>query len=286
MTLPGWILRFLSRLTLGLLIGGFLSMLLVRFAPGFGVDERELDPTLSEATRARIRSGAGQSGVWRSYASYIGGALHGDLGMSSSLNTPVNQLMADRAPVTAKVVAAGLGLAWMIALPLAVVTVFWRASAIPLVAANVLLLCLPVGLVAVYFFLIGLPATGVIAAGVGPKVFIYTRQLLTSSERRPHVLGAIARGVRPWRVFWLHRVVPIAPEVLALLGVSVTIALGTAIPAEALCDSPGLGQLAWKAAVARDTAPLLAMTWLMTTVALVANSLGGAVTSSGRTWRE
>jgi len=80
--------------------------------------------------------------------------------------------------------------------------------------------------------------------------------------------------------------VPIAPEIFSLLGVSVTIGLGAAIPAEALCDSAGLGQLAWKAALARDTAPLLAATWLITAVAFTANTLGAAVANSGRTWRE
>ncbi len=285
--LGGWILRFFSRLGLGLLLAGFLTLLLVRFAPGFGVDERELDPTLSEATRTRIRNQSSEErSLWRSYANYLQGALHGDLGTSTSLNTPVRELLADRAPVTAKAIAAGLGLAWMIALPLAAIAVIWRAAEIPLLSVNLLLLCLPVGLVAIYFFLMDLPATGVIAAGVGPEVFLYSRQMLTATEHRPHVLGAIARGVRPWRVFWLHRVVPSAPELLALLGVSVTIALGAAIPAEALCDSPGLGQLAWKAAVGRDIAPLLAITWLLTILAFTANALGSAVTNSQRVWRE
>jgi len=280
------ILLFFLRLGLGLLIGGFLTLMLVRFAPGFGVDERELDPALSEARRASIRNQAEPVSLWRSYSTYVQGALRGDLGTSSSLNTTVRQLLIDRGPVTASTVAAGLGLAWMIALPLAAFTVVWKACEIPLIAANILLLCLPAGLIAVYFFLIGLPSTGVIAAGVVPKVFVYSRQMLIASEQRPHVLGALARGVHPWRVFWLHRVMPAAPELLALLGVSVTIALGTAIPAEALCGSPGLGQLAWKAAVSRDVAPLLAITWLLTLVAFTANAVGSAIKDSKKAWRE
>ena len=285
MTRPRRLLGFIARLSLGLLLGGCLSTLLVRFAPGFGVDERELDPSLSEATRARFRDESTGPGVWSTYGQYLRGALHGDFGYSSSLNTPVSQLVADRAPVTARAVAGGLALAWIFALPLAIASVLWRTVTVPLVAGSVLLLCLPVGLVAVYFFLMGLPAAGVIAAGAGPKVFTYLRQLLNASGQRPHVLGARARGVRPWRVLLLHEMVPIAPEVLSLLGVTVVTALGAAIPAEALCDSPGLGQLAWKAAVARDTAPLLAMTWLMTGVAFTANTLGAALADSGRKWR-
>jgi ABC-type dipeptide/oligopeptide/nickel transport system permease component len=42
------------------------------------------------------------------------------------------------------------------------------------------------------------------------------------------------------------------PQGLALAGVSATIALSAAIPVEVICDSPGIGQLAWQAATARD----------------------------------
>lgn len=282
----GWVLRFVLRLSIGFLIGGFLSVLLIQSAPGFGVDERELDPSLSEATRAKLRQDLVEPGVWRSYAHYLKGALHGDFGLSASLNTPVNQLLAERAPVTAMAVGTGLVWGWIIAFPMAAASVVWRRSTILLISPSILLLCVPAGLMAIYFFLAGLPVAGVIAAAIGPKVFTYLRQLLTESGQRPHVLGATARGVRSWRVFWLHRVVPIAPEIFSLLGISVTIGLGAAIPAEALCDSAGLGQLAWKAALARDTAPLLATTWLITAVAFTANTLGAAVANSGRTWRE
>jgi len=278
--------NFLLRLALGLLLGGLLSTILVRFAPGYGVDERELDPTLSESTRARIRQQAGASNIWSAYSQFVMRTVHGDFGFSSSLNSPVVDLLADRAPLTVKTVAGGVILAWAIALPFAAVSVLWKGAAIPLVAASTVLLCLPLGLVAICLFLEGIPAAGVVAAGVLPKVFTYMRQLLSASGERPHVLGAMARGISPWRVFWMHRVVPTAPESLSLLGVSITIALGAAIPAEVLCDSPGLGQLAWKAAVARDIAPLLTLTWLMTAITFTANTLGGAAANSERMWRE
>jgi ABC-type dipeptide/oligopeptide/nickel transport system permease component len=60
---------------------------------------------------------------------------------------------------------------------------------------------------------------------------------------------------------------------LALAGVSVSIAFTSTIPLEALCDLPGLGQLAWKAALSRDLSLLVTLTMIVAVVTLVANSL-------------
>src|SRR5690349_13994748 len=53
---------------------GFLCATLVRFAPGFGVDERELDSRLSDRSIVAIR-GAHQDeqNVFRFYAKYLAG---------------------------------------------------------------------------------------------------------------------------------------------------------------------------------------------------------------------
>jgi hypothetical protein len=37
-------------------IGGLAAATLVRFAPGFDVDEREIDPRFSEASRQAVRA--------------------------------------------------------------------------------------------------------------------------------------------------------------------------------------------------------------------------------------
>ena len=53
-------------------------------------------------------------------------------------------------------------------------------------------------------------------------------------------------------------------ELLALAGATVSLAFGAAIPLEVVCDSPGLGHLAWQAATARDLPVLVALTLLVT----------------------
>jgi peptide/nickel transport system permease protein len=50
-------------------------------------------------------------------------------------------------------------------------------------------------------------------------------------------------------------------------------AFGAAIPIEALCDSPGLGQLAWQAALNRDLPLIVNVTLIVSLVMFAANWL-------------
>jgi len=53
-------------------------------------------------------------------------------------------------------------------------------------------------------------------------------------------------------------------------------AFGAAIPIEALCDSPGIGQLAWQAALNRDLPLIMNLTLLVAIVTVAANSFANA----------
>ena len=66
---------------------------------------------------------------------------------------------------------------------------------------------------------------------------------------------------------------------LALAGVSVVMAFGAAIPVETLCDVPGLGQLAWKAATARDLPLLVTLTLMMAVATQTMNAAADWLTA-------
>ena len=76
-----------------------------------------------------------------------------------------------------------------------------------------------------------------------------------------------------WRVLTYHVAAPVAPDLLALAGVSVSMAVGATIPVEALCDSAGIGHLLWQAALSRDLPVLANLTLLITAVTAGANLL-------------
>jgi peptide/nickel transport system permease protein len=103
-------------------------------------------------------------------------------------------------------------------------------------------------------------------------VYRYARNLLGKAYSLPHIITARAKGLSELRILFWH-VVPVAgPQLLAVAGVSVSIAVGAAIPVEALCGLAGVGQLAWQAALARDLPLLTNLTILVTLVTLLANS--------------
>ena len=91
--------RHLVSIAALVLLGGLLSATLVRLAPGFDSDERELDPNLrAESIQALRAQRLGEHNIIRFYAAYLRGAVHGDLGVSHSLRQPVKNLLRERWP--------------------------------------------------------------------------------------------------------------------------------------------------------------------------------------------
>jgi peptide/nickel transport system permease protein len=265
----------IARLVAVMLLGGLLGATLVRVAPGFGTDESDLDGRLSSASIQALRqSNANHENIAIFYFHYLGRLVHGDLGMSRTLGQPVRQLLADRLPETLKSVGLGLALAWTLGLSLALAAVVSKKSYIDLFGSFLagILLCIPAAVLAILFVITRAPARLALGLIVFPRIFTYARTLLFRTASLPHVLTARAKGIGNARVLCWHILPVAAPQLFALAGVSVSLAFAAAIPVEALCDLPGIGQLAWKAALGRDLELLVILTMIVTAVTLTANS--------------
>lgn len=275
--------RLLLLLCLGL-AGALVGATLVRFAPGYGVSERELDPRWrAESVEALRQKQALRQGLPSFYFHYLSALAHGDLGESDSLKRPVRELLRQRLPVTANSVVRGLGVAWLAAALLASFGLasrgwFFQAST---TAFNSLLLSLPSAVVAMLAVHLRTPVFCAIAVVVFPRLYSYIRNLLVRSYGQPHILAARARGLGSRAILFRHVLPLAAPPLIALLGVSFAVSFGAAIPIEALCDSPGLGQLAWQAALSRDLPLIINVTLVVSLVMLAANSLADL---AGRTF--
>ena len=255
--------------------GGLLSATLMRLAPGFDTDERELDPHLNAQSVQALREARRQDhNVFRFYFSYMKRAANGDLGTSLALGQPVRTLLRDRAPLTLSLLTIGLALAWLLTLTLALSAAWLRLSIYDTLTTIVsgTLLCLPAAVLALLSVLWNVPGSLAIALIVFPRTFRYTRNLLVKAYSRPHIITARAKGLGEARVLFWHVVPVVTPQLLAVAGVSVSMAVGAAIPVEALCGLAGVGQLAWQAALARDLPLLVNITVLVTLVTLLANS--------------
>ncbi len=257
------------------LVGGLLSGTLVRLAPGFNVDERELDPHLNAQSLQALHDARNRdSNVFQFYFSYMNRAAHGDLGTSLALGQPVRTLLRDRAPLTLRLLAMGLGLAWLLTLTLALSAAWLRLSVYDTLTTVLsgTFLCLPAAVLALLSVLWNVPGSLAIALIVFPHTYRYARNLLVKAYSRPHIITARAKGLGEARILFWHVVPVVTPQLLAVAGVSVSLAVGAAIPVEALCGLAGIGQLAWQAALARDLPLLVNITILVTLVTLLANS--------------
>jgi peptide/nickel transport system permease protein len=266
----------LLRLALLALLGGFLCATLVRFAPGYGIDERELDFRLNHQSVQEIRKQNHiNSGLMSYYGRYLAAAIHGDFGTSQWLQQPVSSLVRERFPVTARSVSLGVATAWAMALLLVLASFFIRNFAFDFSGTlfSGLIIALPAAVVAVLAVYLRAPVFTAIAVIVFPKLFRYLRNMLLHAFEQPYILAARARGVGTTRIIVRHVLPLSASPLFALLGISLSIAFGAAIPVEALCDSPGVGQLAWQAALNRDLPLITTLTLIVTLVTVAANSL-------------
>jgi peptide/nickel transport system permease protein len=267
------------------LLGGFLCATLVRLAPGFDSDEAQLDPHLSsESIQALRQNRIEQRNILSFYLQSLQRAVHGDLGTSISLRQPVTTLLIERVPLTLRLVGMALLMSWVAVMILALSAAWLRIFAYDTLATALtgLLLCIPAAVLALLSVLWNVPGALAIGLIIFPRDYRYARNLLSKAYSLPHIVTARAKGLSELRILLWH-VVPVAgPQLLALAGVSVSLAVGAAIPVEALCGLAGVGQLAWQAALARDLPLLMNITMLVTLVTLLANSGADVI---GHMWR-
>jgi peptide/nickel transport system permease protein len=273
-------LSVLLNLALIVLIGGFAAAALVRYSPGFDVDENSWNPRISAATlEAMHRAHEREAKLPRFYLNYLRAALHGDLGESESLKTPVTELLRDRAPVTGRLLGWGTAGGLLLGAFLAWVAVWPRRTGLEVLAVSSsgLLLAIPPAVLALAFFFEESPLPLAVALAVFPRVFGTMRAILEDLFSSPSLLAARARGVGPVALALRYVVGAALPQWTALAGVSLVLAFGLIIPIEALCDVPGVGQLAWKAAVARDLPLLCGLALIITFGVACAQSFGELV---------
>ncbi|HWF02411.1 MAG TPA: ABC transporter permease [Candidatus Angelobacter sp.] len=272
----GWALL---RLAAVMIMASFAGAMLMRIAPGFSSDDQELNSGLSAQSIQAVRKAhLADANIPHFYAQYIGSLMKGDLGTSRSLNQPVKQLLRERLPVTLENLGFALGVGWLLGLALAIAAQIWNIRALTFLANGLsgTFISTPSAALALVFLLLRWPPAFAAALLVFPKIYRYTQNLLQQSSEMPHVLTARAKGAGPWRVLAWH-VAPIAlPQLIALVGVSISIGIGVLLPIEVVSDVSGIGQLAWQAAQSRDLPLLVNLTMVVTFVTVCSTLLSDA----------
>jgi peptide/nickel transport system permease protein len=269
------LLRHLVALVITVVAGAMLSATMLRLAPGFDVDESQLDSRMSAETHhSMVAERVSQKNLLTFYVRYARGAVHGDFGRSLLFNRPVRELIAERTMPTLRTAGSGLLLGMLAAFGLALIELtlrrrFVRMAGVVIAAG---LISLPSAVIALFFVTWNQPAAIAIALIVFPRLYSYISRPLAECSRLPHVLAARARGISPVRIAFRHVVPVVGRHLLALAGVSVALAFGAAIPVESFCGIPGLGQLAWQSALGRDLPLLVTISVFTVFIILLATS--------------
>jgi peptide/nickel transport system permease protein len=245
---------------------------LVRYAPGYLSDAREMDPRYANAARAELSGEAARSVspvqmITRVSVEWI----RGDGGLSRQFGIPVFELIRPRLALTGRLMLESLLIAWLIATCASTLSSLRRRSSLLWQIPATVILATPAAAMATLCLFVdrGGPVL-VLALLVAARDFKFLHQMLRKSLLNPCVLQARAQGLTLHRILWKYVLPSMAPQLAALASLSLVTALSAIVPVEVIFNVPGLGQLAWNAAMNRDLPVLLAITVIMALAATLA----------------
>jgi peptide/nickel transport system permease protein len=234
-------------------------------------------PEKVEALRAQM--GLDQP-IWQRYLIWLWSAVQGDLGRSFRTGETVLAAVVARLPVSLQLMVMAMGLALLIAIPLAIVCAvksggpldrfftglaFGKLSVPPFMVAILL----------IYLFAVELgwlPATGwvpfaedpvanlrsfvlpalTLAIAEWPVLMRVLRSDMIATLQEDYIAMAKAKGLRPARILLVHALKPSSLTLVTVAGINIGRLIGGAVIVETIFALPGIGRLLVGAIYARD----------------------------------
>ena len=207
------------------------------------------------------------------YANWVGGLLHGDMGMSYSAKKPVQEKLAEGFVGTCFLALVTIIFVLIISLPLGI----WSAVRQDEWPDYLVRVCsfvgvsMPnfwLGLMLLYIFglklgLFPITSSSVTAKGVvlpaltlaiyqSTKYVRQVRTVILDELHQDYVVGARARGLSEQVILWKHVLPNAVLPLITLLGMSVGWLLGGVAVIEIVFSWPGIGNTAVRAIMMRD----------------------------------
>jgi peptide/nickel transport system permease protein len=225
------------------------------------------------------------------YARFITGAVRGDFGESLRYKRDALGLVLERIPATLLLAGTALGLTFLIAVPLGVLSAVRRDGVVDHVATVTAVLGQAVpgfwlGLMLIYVFAVQLrwlPTGGmgtvahlvmpsiVLAAFYSARVARLTRSAVLEVLNEEYILTARAKGLAERRVIGKHTLRNSAIPIVTLAGLEAGQLLGGAVITETIFAWPGLGRLTVQALLNRDFPVVLAAVSLTSVIYTLMN---------------
>jgi peptide/nickel transport system permease protein len=279
-----------------------ITFLLVNLAPGGPASLMRMDATPEQREALTRRLGLDQPVPLR-YLQWLGGALHGDLGVSLSSNEPVAFRITQRLPNTLVLAGTALAVSILVGIPTGVVSAL-RHNSLPdfvLALVSVIGVSVPafwLGIILILAFSVSLrwlPSSGIASSGnegdlgdrllhlvmpalvlsttVLPYVVRFTRSALLEVLHQDYVRTATAKGLSHVRVVYGHALRNALVPVVSIVGTLVPRLVGGSVVTEAVFGWPGMGRLAVEAANGRDYPLIVGITVIVAAVVVLSSLL-------------
>jgi len=293
--------RLLHSIPLLLVISAAV-FLLIHLAPGGPLAIYLSNPNVRPQDIERLRHALGlDRPLWQQYVSWLTAFARGDWGYSYSDGRLVTDRILERLPASVELVASSLVAAFVLAVPVGVVSAARRSGWFDRVATtfSFLGIALPVfwfGLVMQLVFAIDLnwlPSAGRSTPGAAdfgdrlahlalPALVLacvqaavwsrYLRASMIEALGQPFVVAATARGVPKRAVVLLHALANAVGPMLTIVLVDAALVVSGAVVTESVFAWPGIGSLFTEALARRDYTVLMALL-MLTSIAVVALNL-------------
>ena len=207
------------------------------------------------------------------YVNWVGGAVHGDMGMSYSAKKPVTEKLAEGFTGTLFLAAVTVVFILLISIPLGIFSAVHQNKLTDYLVRilSFIGVYMPrswVGLILLYIFGLKLrlfpiassevTLNGVILPAITLAIYQsakYTRQVRTvilEELHQDYVVGARARGLTESVILWKHVLPNAVLPLITLLGMSIGWLLGGVAVIEMVFSWPGLGNMAVRGIMMRD----------------------------------
>jgi peptide/nickel transport system permease protein len=287
-----------------LLLGiSLIAFVLIRLAPGdpvgmlYGPDE-----PIEDIARVRASLGLDQP-LPVQYLAWLRNVLRGDLGRSYSDGRPVLAVIVERVPRTLQLTLSALALALVGGLSIGALAALRRNTALDALATALATACYSIpgfwlALLLILVFSVQLrllPSGGVgtlrgertlrdgLAHLILPAVVLSLRELgrivrftragLLDVLESDYIRTARAKGLREHSVVWSHALRNALLPLITLLGLAVPGLLGGSIVIESVFAWPGIGRLAYEAALARNYPLIMGLTLCIGALVIIGNLL-------------
>ena len=267
-----------------------VTFFMVRFVPGGPfTGEKAIPPEILRNIEAHYGL---NKPLWKQYTSYLGQIARGDLGPSFKYsNRTVNEIIADKLPVSLELGGEALLIALLVGLPLGVLAAVKRNSWIDYLCSSIGLIgiCVPVfvgGPLLALFFGIYLhwfnvsgwdePFDRILPAltlGLGYAAYIMrlTRGGMLEVLHQDFIRTARAKGASEFRIVFRHALRGGLLPVVAFLGPGIAGILTGSFVIETIFQIPGLGREFVNSAFNRDYTMILGTVILYATLIVVCN---------------